>query len=712
LYFEDLIRANVGAGRLVEAVGREEEFIRERLELHRNPKGSIIREISDGKWCMIQEIRTPQGGTVLTFVDISDLKMAEKALRTSEQRLKDIAEAASDWFWEQDAAFRFIDIGEFDNNKFLRYARESIGQTRWGFAGINPEESEHWQNHVDDLMAHRSFRDFRYNALNDDGTEIVLSVSGKPVFSADGTFTGYRGSATNLSELAQAQNANERFLHALDHLDEGLALWDAEGRLVLSNKYLRKVAGPAGVHLRPGITFKKWLQAHVRHDSLPEAVGRDEAWVAERLAYFQNPVGAKEVQRKGRWYQFRLQRLPDGSIMHRTVDIHDIKVSEGALRQAEKIKAVGQLTGGIAHDFNNLLHIITGNLQMLDEDLRHDISAQKMISAATTAAFRGGELTQQLLAFSRQQELHPEVVAVNEVIIDTLKLIERTLGENIMIATAFGEGLGRVNIDPGMLGNAILNLAINARDAMPNGGKLRIATVGINQEAIGQDDAIVSGSYVQITVSDTGTGMDAETLNHVFEPFFTTKEVGKGSGMGLSMVYGFVTQSGGHVSIDSEEGKGTSIKLYFAAVDALVDAASGEAKEAEDKTKSAAKGDEIILVVEDDEDVRNVTVTMLSRLGYEVLEAEDGPSALALLGNGGKRVDLVLSDVVMPSGMSGLDLARELRRHYQDIKVLMASGYSEGSTTAEELDEIDTILLSKPFNFEELAAAVRNALDQ
>ncbi|NQU57691.1 MAG: PAS-domain containing protein, partial [Rhodospirillales bacterium] len=557
LYFEDLIRANVGAGRLVEAVGREEEFIRERLELHRNPKGSIIREISDGKWCMIQEIRTPQGGTVLTFVDISDLKMAEKALRTSEQRLKDIAEAASDWFWEQDAAFRFIDIGEFDNNKFLRYARESIGQTRWGFAGINPEESEHWQNHVDDLMAHRSFRDFRYNALNDDGTEIVLSVSGKPVFSADGTFTGYRGSATNLSELAQAQNANERFLHALDHLDEGLALWDAEGRLVLSNKYLRKVAGPAGVHLRPGITFKKWLQAHVRHDSLPEAVGRDEAWVAERLAYFQNPVGAKEVQRKGRWYQFRLQRLPDGSIMHRTVDIHDIKVSEGALRQAEKIKAVGQLTGGIAHDFNNLLHIITGNLQMLDEDLRHDISAQKMISAATTAAFRGGELTQQLLAFSRQQELHPEVVAVNEVIIDTLKLIERTLGENIMIATAFGEGLGRVNIDPGMLGNAILNLAINARDAMPNGGKLRIATVGINQEAIGQDDAIVSGSYVQITVSDTGTGMDAETLNHVFEPFFTTKEVGKGSGMGLSMVYGFVTQSGGHVSIDSEEGKGT-----------------------------------------------------------------------------------------------------------------------------------------------------------
>jgi len=292
-------------------------------------------------------------------------------------------------------------------------------------------------------------------------------------------------------------------------------------------------------------------------------------------------------------------------------DVTERKQTDATLRQLQKIKAIGQLTGGIAHDFNNLLHIITGNLDMLDEDLRQDIGAQKMIQAAKRAAFRGGELTKQLLAFSRQQELHPEIVPVNNVINDTLKLLERTLGEDIMIRTAFDDRLRPINIDHGMLGNAILNLAINARDAMPKGGELRFETanVDLKQEVLGEGGATVSGPYVLITVSDTGTGMNAETLNRVFEPFFTTKEVGKGSGMGLSMVYGFVTQSGGHVRVDSREGKGTSVRLYFTAADEIPAGAKG----AEEKTEPVAKGDETILVVEDNEAVRQVTVAMLGR---------------------------------------------------------------------------------------------------
>jgi len=262
------------------------------------------------------------------WADITKYKGAEYERRESEARFRDFTESASDWFWEQDAEFRFTKVSSFKENRFLNRTKDAIGHTRWGFMGVNPEEDEHWRRHVDDLSAHRSFRGFRYNATDADGKEHAFSVNGKPIFSENGTFTGYRGTVADVTELAEATSSNERFLHALEHLSEGLALWDVEGRLEICNEVLRNTAGTAGLELRRGITYKEWLRAHLRHRMIPEAMGREEAWLAERMAYFENPVGAFEVHRNGRWYLFRLQRLPDGSTLHSAFDIHDMKQSE------------------------------------------------------------------------------------------------------------------------------------------------------------------------------------------------------------------------------------------------------------------------------------------------------------------------------------------------------------------------------------------------
>ena len=294
-------------------------------------------------------------------------------------------------------------------------------------------------------------------------------------------------------------------------------------------------------------------------------------------------------------------------------------------------------------------------------------------------------------------------------IADMTRLLVRTLGEDIEIRTAFAEDLPPINVDPGLLGNAILNLANNARDAMPRGGILLIDTseMELDEEFLKDDGVAASGPHVVITVSDAGSGMDEETLSHVFEPFYTTKGVGEGTGLGLSMVYGFVKQSGGYVTIDSEKGDGTTIRLYFPAAEEQPE----DTEEKAARPKAKADGTETILLVEDEVDVRRVTVAMLNRLGYKVLEAEDGPSALKVLGKDGDGVDLVFSDVVMPSGMSGYDLANELRRHYQNIKVLMTSGYPEKVIDKDGIDGTGITLLRKPYKKAHLAEAVRTALD-
>ena len=378
---------------------------------------------------------------------------------------------------------------------------------------------------------------------------------------------------------------------------------------------------------------------------------------------------------------------------------------EKQLRSSQKLEAVGQLTGGTAHDFNNLMAIMMGNLELAMEQVEPDAPLRDNIENALKAVDRGATLTQHLLSFSCQQTLSPAVTNVMQLVEGTLSFMERTLGENIQIVTKHASEESRVNIDATIFGNALVNLALNARDAMPDGGTLTVhtTTVELAGETIGLDKEPTYGSHALITVADTGSGISQDDLVQVLEPFFTTKEVGKGSGLGLSMVFGFVTQSNGHMNIASKEGEGTTISIYLPiSTEARAD------KDNETAPFPEVNTDKTILLVEDDQHVRATTSATLIELGYNVIEAEDGSSALEILSQRSRDIDLVLSDVVMPNGMSGIDLAKQITVDHTHIKILLTSGYPDKIAAQGEIKAMDIELLAKPFRRVQLAAAIEN----
>src|SRR5438105_3234134 len=386
-----------------------------------------------------------------------------------------------------------------------------------------------------------------------------------------------------------------------------------------------------------------------------------------------------------------------------------LEQARAALAQAQKMEAVGQLTGGVAHDFNNLLTVITNALDLLGGRIRDDVQKHRIIDSAQRAAERGARLTQQLLAFSRRQTLRPEIHPINGLVGEFEAVLRRACPEPVEIDVVLSPLPLAANIDAPQFETALLNLVVNARDAMPAGGKLRIAssckTVSA-AEARRMSD-ILPGDYVTVSVSDTGEGMSRAVLSRVFEPFFTTKEVGKGSGLGLSQVYGFVTQSGGHVAIDSKPGAGTTVTLYLPAVSP---AAAGLLAGHSDAQSAPAPGR--VLVVEDDPEVLDVAVEMLRGFGYEVLTAPDGPSALAVLRRDAE-IDVLFTDIVMPRGMNGVELAREARRLRPDVRVLLASGYPASVLASDHRasDDGEFAFLSKPYRRAELADNLRALQD-
>ncbi|RYE56544.1 MAG: response regulator, partial [Rhizobiaceae bacterium] len=405
-----------------------------------------------------------------------------------------------------------------------------------------------------------------------------------------------------------------------------------------------------------------------------------------------------------------LRDLNDTLEMRVAQEVAERQQTEDALRQAQKMEAVGQLTGGIAHDFNNLLTIITGNIDTVLRRLTaaSDPRARRSLENALKGAERAAALTQRLLAFSRQQPLAPKQTNIGRLVAGMSDLLNRSINETIVIEILCDPDLWRVEVDPHQLENAILNLAVNARDAMPGGGRLTLhaANVGFDTESP-PPSGIAPGHYVLLSVTDTGTGMSPATMERVFDPFFTTKEVGKGTGLGLSMVHGFVNQTGGQVRVESTPDVGTTISLYLPAV--LV--ATGEEPAWRDDHASLGSGSETILVVEDDDDVRAYTVEMLRELGYRVVEAHDPPSALRLLERQDDPIQLLLTDVVMPI-MSGRDLADAARELQPNLRVLFTSGYPRDAIMQAGRLEEGVELLSKPFTFLSLSERVRSLIDR
>jgi PAS domain S-box-containing protein len=388
------------------------------------------------------------------------------------------------------------------------------------------------------------------------------------------------------------------------------------------------------------------------------------------------------------------------------MDITERRQTEDALRQAQKMEAIGQLTGGIAHDFNNLLTVIVGGLDMMVRRPDQPERVVRLAEAAMTAARRGEQLTQQLLAYSRRQLLHPQTLNPNRILLNFKQLAERAAGEAIVLEFDLDPAVDPIRIDPAQFESAVLNLIVNARDAMPRGGKIKVATCSVHRgtEAV-TGGSLAPGPYVVVSITDEGMGMDSQTLARVFEPFFTTKEVGKGSGLGLAQVYGFARSAGGDVSIDSKVGIGTTVDLYFPRSS---DAASEEAQATSSKVplRRAASG-ETVLLVEDDEQVLDMAIESLEELHYKVVVARNAREALDHL-KGPERIDILFSDVVMPGGMNGAQLAAEARHLRPGLKVLLTSGY-----VAEANDHgigLEVPVLHKPYRRDELARTLRVVL--
>jgi signal transduction histidine kinase len=398
--------------------------------------------------------------------------------------------------------------------------------------------------------------------------------------------------------------------------------------------------------------------------------------------------------------------LPAGNLLATLRDVTDRKRLEEQLRQAQKMEAVGRLAGGVAHDFNNVLTAIFGYADLLTEEFPAGSPARQDLEEIRKAATRASALTRQLLAFSRQQVLAPVVLSVNDLVEDVDKMLRRLLGEDVDLRVTLARDAGNVRTDPGQLQQVIMNLVVNARDAMPTGGKLLIETADteLTEQYAELHQPVIPGRYVMVAVSDTGVGMDAQTKARIFEPFFTTKEKSKGTGLGLSTVYGIVKQSGGYIWVYSEPGHGTTFKVYLPRVDAPVD------PQAPPREVGTITGTETILLAEDDEMLRPLSKGLLEKLGYTVLESENASQALGLADAHVGPIHLLIADVVMP-GASGRELARRLADSRPDTKVLYVSGYTDDAIVHHGMLEPGLNFLQKPFTPAALASKVREVLD-
>jgi PAS domain S-box-containing protein len=550
-----------------------------------------------------------------------------------------------------------------------------------------------------------------------DGTQFWAHVVIDAIRSPKGELVGFAKITRDLTERraaeAKLRESEQQFrLMVQSVTDYAIYMLDVEGNVASWNAGAQRIKG-YGPEEIIGRHFSNFYTEEDRAAGLPrtglQTAAREGRWEHED----------QRVRKDGTrfWAHVVIDAIrdDDGKLVgfaKVTRDITERREAEAALQAAQatlirsqKLEAIGQLTGGVAHDFNNLLQVISGNLQLLSKDIAGNARAEMRVQSALAGVARGSKLATQLLAFARRQPLEPRVVNVGRLIKGMDELLRRAIGEEIEVETVVGGGLWNSLIDPDQLENAILNLAINARDAMNGEGRLTIeaSNAFLDDEYVRHYDDLIAGQYVMIAVTDTGIGIPSDILERVYEPFFTTKAEGKGTGLGLAMVYGFLKQSGGHVKIYSEIGAGTTVKLYFpremAIEDTLVSANSGDIK----------GGEETVLVVEDDDEVREVAVSMLSDLGYRVVKARDAVAALAIV-DSGIPIDLIFTDVMMPGTLRSPELARKAKERLPNVAVLFTSGYTQNAIVHGGRLDPGVELLAKPYTREALARKIRHVL--
>jgi PAS domain S-box-containing protein len=647
-----------------------------------------------------------KGRLLLTVEDQTESERLRSAAEASERRLRELVQSIDAIVWEAEAQTHHFTFVSRRAEQILGYPVE-----KW------LTEPDFWEKHLHPLDREQAVaarreataegRDhsLEYRLLAADGRQVWLHDTTHVVLDEKGHPIHLRGVAFDSTKAKLAQAERALLITAIEQSAEGVLITDAQGTIEYVNPAFSRVSGYSrseALGKNPRI-LKSGKQGEAYYKRLWTTIRGGEIWQDE----------ITNRRRDGAFYHEQMTITPvrdqRGEITHFIAikaEVTERKRLELQLRQAQKMEAVGRLAGGVAHDFNNMLTIISGYSGLL---LEHPATIEPLrgyVDEIRNASGRAASLTRQLLAFSRQQVLAPRVLDLNAVVSNIQKMLKRLIGEDIDLVTALGEGLWHIMADPGQLEQVLLNLAVNARDAMPQGGVVTIETTNVKMDTAAAQAhfPLKPGPYVLLTFSDTGIGMDAETQSRIFEPFFTTKETGKGTGLGLATVYGIVKQSGGYIWVYSDVGKGTTFKIYLPRTDVELEDSSPGGTRVESQ-----RGTETLLLVEDEDSVRELVRNVLRENGYRVLEASRGPEALELSELFAGRIDLLVTDVVMP-GMNGRELARRLASSRPQIKVLYISGYADYAVWYPGGLDTGGAILQKPFSPEALARKVREAL--
>jgi PAS domain S-box-containing protein len=692
-----------------EYVGDPGVIVKRLKRIREGKRRTVEQVLPDGRVIRKARRPIPGGGMVSTYTDVTELRQAQvEASRQAHfvttimdnitHGIRVIGPDGTLLLWNK----RYQEMFEYPD-ELLKTGRSYEEITRFYSRRRGDSATEI------ESRARRSLKrnqtELHRNKIKKYRDDLIIQKNMEPM-SGGGFITTY----TDITEhkLAEQEVVDKsRLLEAtFQGMTQGIAVYDADQTLVAFNAQFAEITGLPSDYLHIGMNRRDIIRYRANQGHYG-AVDVD-AKIEERIAIGREPGRGERTGPHGRIFFYERMPIPDGGYIMTATDITERHEAEKQLQQAQKMEAVGQLTGGIAHDFNNLLAVSMGNVELAGEAAQSGGDVLPFLATAMRANERGASLTNQLLAFSRKQTLFPQVIDAGELVGGVTDLLRSSLGETIEINVASDDGIWPCEVDPHQLESAILNLAINARDAMPSGGTLTIgaSNVSLDDDYAAAQTGVEPGDYVMVAVRDTGAGMPQDVIDHAFDPFFTTKEVGQGSGLGLSMVYGFAKQSGGHVTIYSEEGERTAVKLYLPRSDKEDEYPRQEAREDVPKARG-----ETVLVVEDDPDVRALSVALLRGLGYQILEAADAETALKVLETA-PRVNLLFSDVLLPGGMSGPELAAEVRSRYPGIAVLYTSGYTDLVGTDQSAFGEDAELLQKPYRKADLARTVRQILDQ
>lgn len=638
-------------------------------------------------------------------------------LRSKEQALKR-SMIMHEAFFERNPTIMFVkdlDGSYYMANKSCRAFAEAseslVGTSRHE---IFPREAAAVMDEQDSkVLEYRQPMEFNTKWKGKNGDQ-YFSTLRFPMLDDKGEVIGIGGIANDITDQIQARKAlresETQFRTLLETAPVAVILANTRGRISLVNKRAENLFGYARrelmtkklTDLLPDLDIDTFQQVD------PEREPDDEVGLQKTLAmYAHNRDGnSRPVE-----VSLSATKTEAGVAVTCLVqDVSDRAQLEAQLRQSQKMEAIGKLTGGMAHDFNNLLGVIIGNLDLAARKLDHDSPAYKRLLTAKKAAERGAELTKRMLAVARRQTLQPKPTDINSMIVELTEILPRTLGPDIEMAYDLTAGLPPVLVDPSGLENVLINLALNSRDAMPNGGRFYITTHEWHlsaEDALTIQDDMKPGDYIHVAVTDNGEGMSKETLSRAFEPFFTTKERGKGTGLGLAMIYGFAKQSGGNIRMYSEPGVGTTIDLFLP-VAREAQLAQAEAPEI-DVTTYKIGNQETVLLVDDEYELLEVASTYLEEMGFKVLAATNGEQALRTLDKN-PAVDVLLTDIVMPGGINGVELARQVRRVTPQVKVLYTSGFPEGVIADKSGAKLDAPLVAKPYTRDGLARAIGNLL--